>query len=305
MFKFEKEQKIFDIGGVKVGGQPGQLPTVMIGSIFYLGDKIVKDERDGIFDEEKAEELLKREEEASARTGNPGMIDVVGSFPKALIKYIDFIADATDSPFLIDGATADVRVAAVKHVGEIGLADRAIYNTITPEFKREELTAIKDAGIKSAVLLTFNSRKPTIEGRIEVLEGPRGLLNASRDAGVEKTIVDTTILDVPDPGPAAKTIYLVKEKYGLPAGCGAHNAIDRWHERKRLDKTRYLMSSAVAFTSSITMGADFLLYGPISRAPQMFPACALADAYVAYSMRQEFGIGPLTREHPLYKIFVA
>jgi tetrahydromethanopterin S-methyltransferase subunit H len=27
MFKFEKEQKVFDIAGVKVGGQPGEYPT--------------------------------------------------------------------------------------------------------------------------------------------------------------------------------------------------------------------------------------------------------------------------------------
>ncbi|MEM2755960.1 MAG: hypothetical protein QXM89_01215 [Candidatus Bathyarchaeia archaeon] len=30
MFKFEKTQSIFEIGKVKVGGQPGELPTVLI-----------------------------------------------------------------------------------------------------------------------------------------------------------------------------------------------------------------------------------------------------------------------------------
>ncbi|MEM2691768.1 MAG: tetrahydromethanopterin S-methyltransferase subunit H, partial [Candidatus Bathyarchaeia archaeon] len=69
MFKFEKEQKIFEIANVKVGGQPGQLPTLLIGSIFYHKHKIVKDERKGEFDKEKAEEALKKEEEISNRTG--------------------------------------------------------------------------------------------------------------------------------------------------------------------------------------------------------------------------------------------
>jgi len=45
VFKFEKEQNIFDIAGVKIGGQPGQLPTVLIGSIFYHKHKIVIDEK--------------------------------------------------------------------------------------------------------------------------------------------------------------------------------------------------------------------------------------------------------------------
>jgi tetrahydromethanopterin S-methyltransferase subunit H len=39
MFKFKAEQKIFDIGGVKFGGQPGEVPTVLIGSMFYFGQK--------------------------------------------------------------------------------------------------------------------------------------------------------------------------------------------------------------------------------------------------------------------------
>ena len=55
MFKFVNEQKIFEIGGVKIGGDPGKLPTVMIGSIFYHGDKLVKDEKEGIFEKNKAE----------------------------------------------------------------------------------------------------------------------------------------------------------------------------------------------------------------------------------------------------------
>jgi len=37
MFMLKAKQKIFEIGGVKVGGQPGEVPTVLIGSIFYLG----------------------------------------------------------------------------------------------------------------------------------------------------------------------------------------------------------------------------------------------------------------------------
>ena len=41
MFTFENEQKVFEIAGVKIGGQPGAFPTVLIGSIFYDKHKIV------------------------------------------------------------------------------------------------------------------------------------------------------------------------------------------------------------------------------------------------------------------------
>ena len=37
LFRFERKQEVFDIGGIKIGGQPGELPTVLVGSIFYEG----------------------------------------------------------------------------------------------------------------------------------------------------------------------------------------------------------------------------------------------------------------------------
>ncbi len=36
MFKFQKEQEIVNIAGVKVGGQPGELPNVLAGTIFMI-----------------------------------------------------------------------------------------------------------------------------------------------------------------------------------------------------------------------------------------------------------------------------
>lgn len=306
MFKFSRDQRVFDIDGVKIGGQPGELPTVMVGSIFYHGHKIVKDEAKGLFDRKRAEEQLMGEEEASLRTGNPRVIDVVGAYPEALINYIDFIADTTKSPFLMDGVTAEVRIAAARHVAEVGLVDRAIYNTIGVDVKPEELEAIREGGIESAVLLAFNPRKPTVGGRLEVLEGSqggRGLIEVASEAGVEKPLVDVSVLDVPDVGPAAKAVYLVKERHGLPSGCAPANAIDMWRRNRSMDADTFLVNNATAHSAPAVVGADFIMYGPLSRASDVYPAVALVDALVAYSMRQEYRIRPLTRDHPLYKIF--
>jgi len=300
LFKFEKEQKIFDIADVKVGGQPGQLPTVMIGSIFYYKDKIVKDEHTGTFDKEKAEELLKAEEEISAKTGNPRIVDVCAAWSQAFEKFIEFVASIIDGPFTIDGTTAEVRMAGAKYVKETGLSERAVYNSITPDIKETEISAIKEAKIKSAILLTFNSANPTISGRLDVIDK---LMEVAKKAGIENMLIDTTVLDVPDPGPAGKTVYLVKERYGLPAGCGAHNAVDMWHKRKKLDPETYQTSSVVANVLPIVMGANFMLYGPVGNAPKMYVPIAVADAYIAYTTMQKYGIKPLTNNHPLFRIF--
>ena len=305
MFKFEKEQKIFNIAGVKVGGQPGQLPTVMIGSIFYHGHKIVRNAKTGDFDKEKAEELLKKEEEVSDRTGNPRIVDVCCSWPQSAEKFIDFVAKTIDGPFALDGTTSEVRIAAAKYIGETGLSERVVYNSITPEIKDDELLAIKEAKIKSALLLTLNTKDLTIKGKLQALDE---LLAIASKAGVENVLVDTTVLDIPDPGTVSRAIFLVKEKYGLPAGAGTHNAVDRWNERlkareRALDRSQYTLACCVANIFPITMGANFVLYGPIKNCSDAYFYCALADAYVAYCVKQEFRTNLLTKDHPLFKVF--
>ena len=300
MFRFPIEQKVWDISGVKVGGQPGIRPAVMIGSIFYEGCPLVEDEKRGVFNREKAVELLVKEEELSESTGNPRMIDIVGSTSEALIKYIDFISEVTESPFLIDGATADVRIEAAEYAGEVGLADRAIYNSISLHCKEEEIEAIRNSGIESAILLCYNPTRPTVEGRLESLEM---LLKIAEKAEIKKPLVDPCILDLPDPGMVAKTVYRVKDRYGLPSGCGAHNAVDQWRQRKKMDSRTYAIASAVASVFPLIMGADFVLYGPVENAVDMYTACSLANAYVAYSMKVDENLPPESREHPLYRIF--
>ena len=36
LFSFAKEQAVFDISGIKIGGQPGIYPTVLIGGLFFV-----------------------------------------------------------------------------------------------------------------------------------------------------------------------------------------------------------------------------------------------------------------------------
>lgn len=300
MFSFSKDQEVYDIAGQKVGGQPGEYPTLMIGSIFYDGHDLIEDGEKGIFDEEEAEKQIKKVEELSGSTSNPSMLDVVVSSSKSLINYIDFVADTTDLPFLIDGTTPDIRVQAIKHVEEVGLIDRAVYNTISVDCEEEEIEAIKESGIESAVLLCYNPKNPTTEGRMESFEK---VMDYASEAGIEKPLVDPSILDLPDPGPVSRTIFRIKKEYGLPAGCGAHNAVDQWNERVEMDSRIYTLRAAVANSFPITMGADFSLYGPIDDAEEMYSVCSLADAYVAYSTKMNEGLGPKSREHPLYKIF--
>ena len=110
-FHFEKEQKVFQIGDVKVGGQPGENPTVMLASMFHKGDKIVTDRKKREFDKDQATKYIKGQEEASAKFGVPCVVDIVansGDEFKAYIKKNNQNAHKVDSNLILacdDGIT--------------------------------------------------------------------------------------------------------------------------------------------------------------------------------------------------------
>ena len=298
MFTLRRTQKVFDVGGVKIGGIPGKDPTVLIGTIFYRKQRIVKDEGKGLFDKEKAEEVIRRQEELSDITGNPCMLDIEGSTPQALERYIDFAADSTDIPLLMGGPTFEVRRTGLKRVVECGLTSRVVYNSLMPGCEDEELKLIRDAGIESAVLLAYNVTDLKPKGRVKAVTG---LLERVLGFGVEKPLLDTFVMDIPSLGIAFRALIDLKAKFGLPAGCGPHNAIGLWkglRKKMGIRAVRPVVASVNAFAAAA--GADFILYGPIEAADIVFPAVAMVDAAYAFPTVQNGA--KLGMSHPLFRI---
>ena len=131
MFRFDKEQVVFDFAGVKMGGQPGEYPTVLAGTIFYGGHNIISDELTGDFDKSRAETLVNDMVEMSDVTGNPCIVQVFGQTEEAIVKYIEYIGDICDKPFLIDSTSGDARVAGAQYAD--GGIDKFMMDTaVTP-----------------------------------------------------------------------------------------------------------------------------------------------------------------------------
>jgi tetrahydromethanopterin S-methyltransferase subunit H len=303
---FEREQKIFTIGNVKIGGQPGELPTVLVGSIFYDRHKIVSDPINGVFDKNKAEELIKRQEEMSDKTGNPHMVDIVASSQTAIVKYIEFVAGITDAPFFIDSTATDVKISGLKYSAETGLLDRTVYNSITFHVSEQEIMDLKNIGVKSAVLLGYNPRNVKPQGRVELLKGDqnaKGLIKYAEEAGIKNMLVDTAVLDVPSIGIAAEAVKLVKQEFGLPCGGGPLNAVLEWKRVTELGENAKKVCAATAVTAMIHAGANWVLYGPIYNSDVVFPAVAMVDSTIAYTKSRMRQITIQTKNHPLYKIF--
>jgi tetrahydromethanopterin S-methyltransferase subunit H len=299
----QKKQRVYDIGGVKIGGERVETPTVLIGTIFYSGHKIVENPAKGLFNKAKAEEILNAQDELAEITGNPCMVDVVGDTPEGMVRYVEFVSDATDSPFLLDGVNAETRIHAVRYVEEVGLTSRAVYSTISHTTKEAELRTIKDAGIESAIVFAFSTYDPTPEGKLSLLkkmDGGPGLLEMAEKAGVAKPIIDTAVLDISSLALACKAIRMVKDEYGYPAGCAPANGMSLWKKARR-DKSYYKASEVSASVYTVSMGADFILYGPITSAKTVFPAVATYEALMGYRSKWE-GVKP-AEGHPVYKMF--
>lgn len=297
MLKFQTEQKTFQIGKVKIGGDPRDRAVVLVGSMFYHGHNIVQNDLKGIFDKNEAEELINIQDEFSDKTGNPCMIDLVGTSTEAIISELDFVSELTDAPIFIDSPDMQVRLSGIHYAKEVGLIDRIIYNSITPEIKSTELQEIKDSGIESAVLLTYTTTF-TSAARIKAAEK---LIYLANSINIKKPLIDTCVLDVPTLGISCKVIYQLKNEIGLPIGAGTHNAIGTWKGLKMKMGKQAIMPCSVSTAIMVaSIGADFVLYGPIEDAPYFFPAIAMLDA--AYGqIAIEKGKIPNTK-HPLFKI---
>lgn len=292
------KQKTYDIVGTKIGGEPGKVPTVMVGSMFYNKDKTVSDPSKGIFDKAKAEEHIRGAEEATDSTGVTTMIDLVAENHVAAKNYLDFVVEITGMPIFLDVVSESEQAETLRYASEIGAMDRLILNSLNPHTSPKLYETIKETNLKTSVILTHSTRYLFKTDKSPVIDE---ILPKAEEAGVENILVDTAVLDIPTLGVTAKAINLIKDKYGYPCGCGAHNALASW---KRL-KEKYT-AEAVTIVKGVTdafptaIGADFVLYGPIKNASSFYPAVAMIDA--AYTqLMMEKGVRP-DRSHPRYKI---
>ncbi|MHA1490426.1 MAG: hypothetical protein ACTSRI_12325 [Promethearchaeota archaeon] len=300
MFNFEKEQKIVKIGNVKMGGQPGENPIVMIGTVFYKNHPALLDEKSGKFDKKIIEQELNDFTSIIEETGMQAIIDIVGAYSEPLIKECAYVADQVECPFLVDGLNDDSRIPAMEGLKEIGLLDRAILNSIDDNTNDENLNKLNEIGVKNAVLLTFGTKYIFPEKKVILLE--EKLIPSAQKANIENIIVDTAVLDLPSISINVETTRLVKNKLGLPTGFAPANAIYGWNFVKKYGESSRCGAIASLMAYCADAGSDFILFGPIKFAKCVVPSIALICGINSYYRKRILrkNISELT---PLKKIF--
>ncbi len=300
-FQFKTQQKVYELGKVKVGGQPGELPTFLIGSIFWLGQKMVTDANKGVFDAKVAEQIINTCQTQSDKTGVPFALDIVGTTESAFEKYIDFVPKHTDAPMMLDAMSPRTRMAAATLAKKMGLADNCLYNSVYKGVTDAELANLKDSGIKMSIVLADDPKDTTLEGKMNVIVEALALADKG---GITKPLIDTAIPAFePDMGTAVRTIPIMKEKYGHPVGLGSGNVVTTmgWVKANVAKEFRYGCRTS---TNSIMQvaGANWLMIGPAEQAEYVFPAVAVTDSYIG-SAAGDLGTRPLEESHPIFKMF--
>ncbi len=301
MFQFSKEQKVFTIGEIKIGGQPGDNPPLQIASMFHNKDRILED-RKGNFDRNRAKELIRKQEELSASTGIPSMVALMANTAEEAQIYIDFYLETTDMPFGIDMWVAEKRAKATEYVSKLGVQDKFLYNSITPWDKdiKGQVSKLKDLGIKHVVVQAFDDKDQSPAGRLNSLEN---LL--SQGAGeFETVIIDTSVMNLPATSFSLIANRMIKEKTGLPCGGAYSNGTHMWKESmKSWGLEGFRAMDAVAQGMSSALWSDFNFFGPIVTAPRIIPAVATAHMLLSTLVYEETNNIPENDNLPIRKYF--
>jgi tetrahydromethanopterin S-methyltransferase subunit H len=299
MFSFTKEQEIMEISGIKIGGQPGSYPTVLFGGLFFKG------EPDFIRGEKQIKNML----DLSKKTGNPAIPDFFIKKEEFIEDIVSFIEKSVPNnyPFSVDIIEPSLKIKVLECLDEKKLLSRAIYNSIHVGIKDEEREALKKHTPEMAIIVAFNPKDKSPDGKIEVLQNganltDAGLLDIAKQLGIKKILVDTAAMAPGDnSGASIAAIPVIKEEYGLPTGCAIHNVVEKSKWLDDFESAR----NPVDASSNINIplfGGDFAIFGPMSHSDLVFPIIAWQDILISEYCESYFGISP-ENSHPRRKFF--
>ena len=298
MFSFTKEQEILEISDTKIGGQPGMYPTVLFGGMFFKGEP----------DCVTAEKYLNNMLDLSKRTGNPAIPDFFIRKEEYIEEITNFIERILpeNQPFSIDVTDPQVKVRVLECLHEKNLLSRTIYNSIHVGITDEERKALTKYTPEMAIIVAFNPKDKSPDGKIEVLENGAhitdiGLLDISKNLGIKKILIDTAALAPGDnTGAAIAAIPVIKEEYGLPTGCAIHNVVEKSKWLNDFESARKTVDASSNVNISL-FGGDFAIFGPIGNADIVFPTVAWQDILISEYTENYFGISP-DEYHPRRKL---
>ncbi len=304
MFSYTKEQKTYELGDIKVGGLPGQFPTLMVGTVFYKGQfKNPKRSKS------KVSALIQKQKEFSEKTSIPSLVDFF-IYEKDEVEWkIDFAIENTDGYFSLDIPESEVRIKALEYLDEQDALSRVVYNSFNLGVTDKELEVLKEKTPSAAIILAYNPQNNNTQGRLDILTDggkllEKGLLDMAKEVGIEKTLLDTAATPFgEDACETIRAIPVFKSELGLPVGCALHNTVESWQWLEEYSDRKKILDSIDTGIDGlpVLLGADFIYYGPIENSRYSFPYIAMVNKLIAEGAEDYFG-QDIDEEHPYYKL---
>lgn len=282
MFVFKKEQIVNDFAGVQIGGQPGENPTVLIGGLFFKGQPIMEDTREGVFDKQMAKDWIDTAVALSETTGHPFIIQAFGRTGVAMERHISWLVENFDGPFMFESSRAEARIRGIQHCEEIGVQDRAIFNSINMSMKNDEKEILSSSSIDLAVVLGWSPRATSLVERMEMVQK---MISESKGLGINRVVVDPGTMPVGAGfGLENRTMLAIKSELGLPTCLGPHNAPSSWRFLKQDgfdDESNHLSAVIAATVAAQLFATDCIMYGSMIRSKEVFTAVSLIGNAIA------------------------
>ncbi len=304
MFSYTKEQEFHDLDGIRIGGQPGVRPTLMVGTVFY--QEQFDDPRSSI---DEVIDLIDEQKKISERVSIPSMVDFFIYEKEEIDWKLDLALDNIDGMFSLDMPESEVRIEVLKRLDEIGALDRVIYNSLNLGLTEDEIECLKKYSPRSAVLLAYNPQMNNTQGRIDIIkEGgklmEKGLLPLAEEIGIDFPLLDTAATPFGEKAcESLRAIPVFKNEFGLPTGCSLHNTVESWEWLKQYENKEQIFEILDTSIDNlpILLGADFIYYGPIENAHHSLLNTAMVDKLIAEGAQDYFGIDVVDK-HPYHQL---
>jgi tetrahydromethanopterin S-methyltransferase subunit H len=244
----------------------------------------------------------------SEKTGNPAIPDFFIKKEEYVEKIINFIQKTLPKnyPFSIDIIEPALKIKTLKLLDKNNLLSRTIYNSIHIGIKDEERDSLKEFTPEMALLVAFNPKDESPDGKIEVLENganliDAGLIDISTRLGIKKLLIDTAALAPGDnSGAAIAAIPVIKEEYGFPTGCAIHNVVEKSKWLNDFENVKKIVDSS-SNIDIILFGGNYAIFGSIENSDLVFPIIAWQDILISEYVENYFGITP-DSSHPRRKL---
>ncbi len=299
MFNYSEKQTKHELDEKMIGGQPGEHPTLLIGSVFYEGE--FADPESSL---DEASDLIHRQRELEEKTNLNSMVDVFIYDQEEIEWKLDFMLDETNGMFSIDVPESEVRIAALEYLDEQDELNRILFNSINLGITEREKKVLKRASPKAGIILGYNPKDTSVQGRMDIIKNGDSLI----DTGLIEICEENDIIPFLDPAATPfgkdacetfRSIPVFKSEFGLPTGCSPHNVVESWQWLDERDNSYFETVDSSLDIAPIVLGADFLYYGPIENSEKEFHNIAAIDKLIAEGSETYFGT-KIERPHPYY-----